>query len=272
YFVPVIIIIGLIGNTTSFVVFTSTHLRKLSSSVYLAALAVADNGFLLSVFIMWTVNIDFDLHSKPGWCQLFVFLTYFFSFLSVWYVVAFTVERFIAVCFPFKRNTVCTVTKARIIVSCMASVAFLFYNFALWTTTVTEPLEGHPECRPRAGSIKVVQVINNIDTVITLIIPMIIIIIIGRCPSTGSDASRASNVSNQITNMLLVVSSTFVVLNLPSHAFRVHHFITGLFNKALSPSQTYADCQVFFQYVYYLNFSINIFLYSLCGKNFRHAL
>ncbi|ELU17094.1 hypothetical protein CAPTEDRAFT_26883, partial [Capitella teleta] len=244
YFVPVIIFIGFIGNTTSFVVFTSTHLRKLSSSVYLAALAVADNGFLLSVFIMWSVHIDWNLHSKPGWCQLFVFLTYFFSFLSVWYVVAFTVERFIAVCFPFKRNVICTVNKARIVVSAIAAAAFLFYNFALWTTTVTVTSEGHSECRPRAGTIKILQVINNIDTVITLIIPMVIIVvlnvrighrmksmrgqmkqILGRCPSTGSDASRAGNVSTQITNMLLVVSSTFLVINLPSHAFRVHHFL-----------------------------------------------
>ena len=49
YFTPVIIIVGLLGNITSFFVFVTTSLRHLSSSVYLAALALADSGFLFQV-------------------------------------------------------------------------------------------------------------------------------------------------------------------------------------------------------------------------------
>jgi hypothetical protein len=88
----------------------------------------------------------------------------------------------------------------------------------------------------------------------------------------ASSSSNESLASRQITQMLLVVSTTFLVLNLPSHAFRVHHFVVGLLHKQFSPSQTYADCQMIFQYVYYLNFATNFFLYSLCGRNFRRAL
>ena len=50
YLLPLISIIGFIGNVLSFVVFTTTYLRRLSSSVYLAALAVADTIFLLVLF------------------------------------------------------------------------------------------------------------------------------------------------------------------------------------------------------------------------------
>ena len=49
YFTPIIIFVGLIGNITSFFVFVTTSLRHLSSSVYLAALALADSGFLFQV-------------------------------------------------------------------------------------------------------------------------------------------------------------------------------------------------------------------------------
>ncbi|KAG8326321.1 G-protein coupled receptor activity protein [Homalodisca vitripennis] len=39
------------------------------------------------------------------------------SFLSVWFVVAFTVERFIAVRYPLKRPSMCTVTRAKMVLS-----------------------------------------------------------------------------------------------------------------------------------------------------------
>ena len=49
YLTPIIIFVGLIGNIISFFVFLTTSLRHLSSSVYLAALALADSGFLFQV-------------------------------------------------------------------------------------------------------------------------------------------------------------------------------------------------------------------------------
>ena len=49
YLTPIIIFVGLIGNITSFFVFVTTSLRHLSSSVYLAALALTDSGFLFQV-------------------------------------------------------------------------------------------------------------------------------------------------------------------------------------------------------------------------------
>ena len=50
YLLPLISVVGCIGNVLSFLVFTTTYLRRLSSSVYLAALAVADTVFLLVLF------------------------------------------------------------------------------------------------------------------------------------------------------------------------------------------------------------------------------
>jgi Co/Zn/Cd efflux system component len=49
YFMPVIILIGLIGNTASFTVFVGTHLKHQSSSIYLAFLNMVDNMFLISL-------------------------------------------------------------------------------------------------------------------------------------------------------------------------------------------------------------------------------
>jgi len=53
YLLPLISIIGCVGNVLSFLVFTTTYLRRLSSSVYLAALAVVDTIFLLVLLFNW---------------------------------------------------------------------------------------------------------------------------------------------------------------------------------------------------------------------------
>ena len=39
------------GNTVSLVVFLTTYLNRLSHSIYMAALAISDSGFLIGSFI-----------------------------------------------------------------------------------------------------------------------------------------------------------------------------------------------------------------------------
>lgn len=84
YLTPVIIAVGLFGNLLSFFVFVCTHVKRLSSSVYLAALAVADTGFLVQLFVVWLGYVRVFLFHQQVWCQAFVYLTYVCSFLSVW--------------------------------------------------------------------------------------------------------------------------------------------------------------------------------------------
>ncbi len=53
YVTPVVIFIGVLGNSLSFVVFVGTHLSRQSSSIYLAVLAAVDNVFLLTLLFVW---------------------------------------------------------------------------------------------------------------------------------------------------------------------------------------------------------------------------
>ncbi len=77
---------------------------------------------------------------------------------------------------------------------------------------------------------------------------------------------------NRITKMLLVVSTMFLLLNLPAHSIRIYFFVMAFVNPYYQPPRFLISLQKLFTYLYYVNFSINFFLYSLCGHNFRTYL
>ena len=132
---PVIIIVGLIGNLISLRVFLSPTVCKLSASLYLAALSVSDSLVLVSyVWLDWLNNglprwppahHRLAWINAPGVCRSFLYAAYTFRFASVWLVVAFTVERYIAVCRPLQRRAICTRTIARRTIAAVAVTAAL---------------------------------------------------------------------------------------------------------------------------------------------------
>lgn len=123
YYTPVITFTGAIGNLFSVLVFFRTKLKKLSSSYYLSALCISDTGFLIINFVSWLYIIDIDIYNYNIFCQLFTFLSSFCSALSVWFVVSFTIERFIAVDIPLKRQTMCTIKRAKSILIGLIAVS-----------------------------------------------------------------------------------------------------------------------------------------------------
>uniref|UniRef100_A0A1B0BX38 G-protein coupled receptors family 1 profile domain-containing protein n=1 Tax=Glossina palpalis gambiensis TaxID=67801 RepID=A0A1B0BX38_9MUSC len=60
--------------------------------------------------------------------------SYLASFCSSWFVVAFTVERFIAVMYPLKRQTMCTVRRAKIVLSGI-SVLGILHCIPFWISS-----------------------------------------------------------------------------------------------------------------------------------------
>lgn len=174
YILPVIIAIGFIGNVISFLVFRFTALKKISTSVYLAALAFSDTGFLLCVWIVWFDNMDMHFFHTNGVCQIVVYLTFVFSFTSVWFVNAFTMEMYISVFHPSKASKVCRPLYARIVVICISTFAGIFYAFSLWTASVVT-FDGDQKCLFRQNA-QTTMILSILDTFLTLLIPFLMII------------------------------------------------------------------------------------------------
>jgi len=71
--------------------------------------------------------------------------------------------------------------------------------------------------------------------------------------------------------MLLLVSTVFLLLNIPSHVVRVYVFFRSTVDPAYVPARLLVLVQKITQHLFYVNFATNFLLYSVSGKTFRRA-
>ncbi|XP_062619731.1 probable G-protein coupled receptor 139 [Saccostrea cucullata] len=291
--IPIIVFVGVFGNFVSMSVFASNYLRRSSSSTFLVALALTDNVFLICLFFTWLDGSVDNILTSVRICQVISYLTYVSSFLSVWFVVGFTSERYIAICHPLRSKLFCTHVRERIAVLIFIIFSVVLYNFASWTTDVYTS-EKFTRCTYKLQYIKFLNIITWLDTVCTMMIPFTLIFYMNMrvaCTAAKFQEKRkacllprdAKHVKHRalrskqqmrVTRTLLLVSTTFLVLNLPSHVFK----LSTLISAHLHPSNAYNISmaqyliQEISQLLYYTSFSMNFFLYALYGKHFQRSL
>lgn len=113
---PCISVLGTAGNMLAVIVFLRTPtLCKQTSSYYLTALCMSDTVVLLLFALGYLSSNNYiDFYHRSVACELTNYLSGVFSCFSVWLVVAFTAERYIAVWHPLRRPTWCTAKRAKI--------------------------------------------------------------------------------------------------------------------------------------------------------------
>lgn len=351
---PVIVVVGVVGNSLSLSVFSLTHLKRLSSSLYLSALSVADIVFLLALLVVWLERVNITLFSRNGWCQTVLYSARVSGFLAVWNVVSFTGERYVTVYHPLRKDALCTKRRARSVVACLVLFALSFYAFTAWTYEVVRFDGVKPFCAPLPQYQYLITVMTSLDTILASFAPSLLIVILNvriirkirryqtqaydpKSPSAAEDALRmraivhtsvsasgsmhikfssnsnkkpqkipthrttavpgtvpASNVAASVASssdrvrrlvrgqtqyrtarMLLILSSVTVLLNLPNHVFRLQSFFWDLIGSRgpRGPhTQRKFKWQELFEILYFLNFAVNFFIYSACGRQFRTGL
>ncbi|KER33317.1 7 transmembrane receptor [Opisthorchis viverrini] len=130
--------IGLFGNTLSFAIWVTKHQRRKSTSaIYLSALALAD-----LILILTLVNYHVERYwglpgvtSVNGLCQIYQCLTLFAQYYSTTLVFGFTLERYLAVCYPFRRHKLCSPQRAvlAIVILLLICAVPMLFQTVLWT-------------------------------------------------------------------------------------------------------------------------------------------
>ena len=96
----VMILIGTISNSLSFVVFTRPKLKKSSTFFYLSCLCIIDlltlYTFCINFIFLYQFQIDIQLLNAVT-CRVYSFLIYFLPQFSAWTVVAVSFDRVISI-------------------------------------------------------------------------------------------------------------------------------------------------------------------------------
>ncbi|VDN14640.1 unnamed protein product, partial [Dibothriocephalus latus] len=148
-----ILCFGLFGNVLTVLVLRSRKLRQSSSCFYLTMLAITDILYLLTSLLASIVNYIFlfplELRQKSAvLCVITPFLHYTLAYISVWLLVAVTVERAIWVVLPFSARRICTDLTAKITVTCFILGFTLTDSHFFFTMKYHEVAPGSFACIP----------------------------------------------------------------------------------------------------------------------------
>ena len=108
----VVCVLGLVGNTLSFVVYQADGSSPMAS-LLLQALALADNTFLLLWFVHYSVR-EYVIAAGLDMWYMTVLRAYTFPILymaqmqTIWLTVVIAMNRYFAVCMPYQASTLCT--------------------------------------------------------------------------------------------------------------------------------------------------------------------
>ncbi|KAK3786641.1 hypothetical protein RRG08_027598 [Elysia crispata] len=274
-----VLLVGVPGNILSFIIWMQKRMRH-SSGYYLAALAMNDLIFLVMVMV-FEVHVIWNsanLLSYPVVCQLFPVIYLAMQSLSPCLVLAFTTERYISICHPFKRDTFCTIRRAKIVVACLATGCFMLsaVNAYFFYMTLTEA--GAPDCDTRPSVLKNGRFsIFNVYKMVTdalsyLLVPLAILVLnvlviremrrLSRFePTQGTTTQRTGST----TVMLLTVSFYQIITTLPISVVYSMMFDFGnspIFNLIFTIIKEYGVT----------HYAFNFIIYVITGRMFRQEL
>lgn len=289
--------VGLFGNVLSAVIWLQRRMRRHNSSaIYVAALSVNCVLFLV-VHSFNALKFQFDVHlySMPVICQVFNVLYFLPQHLSPLLVLAFTVDRYIVVCHPLRRQIYCRQSRALKVTAGLVAGSSLVASFYAYIYTYDGTLG---QCRARETTTTINVYVWTTEMTYNLVAPLTTIVLnvlvirsllasrsarheqlmCRTVPQKGDTTSKTAT-----TLMLLTVSFFYVATTLPMTVVYVVHpgFQPG--DDHMTDQQVLADVtwtrylnyrQVEFV-VYGLSlshFACNFFIFIPTGRQFRRAL
>ena len=287
YVLPMVILLGTIGNVFTFVVLVRKRMRNTSVNVYLLLLSCADTGALyFSGFKTWLRLItNFELlHTSNAGCKCLMFVFLVSLHMSAWLVVAISADRFTAVWFPLRSLTVCNVRRAQI-VSIIGFIIISMYNaHVFWTMHLLLKRNGHYSCSPLPTDRFMMDYYPWIKLTTYSCLPFVLVLILNVCicikiiPGFRQKSMRAGGESQavhttahkdgKVTTMLVIVSLSWLILTGP---FTLWSFVATQTRDPEEKAKDFLAKTICFLLMY-VNHGINFYLYCVTGKKFRKEL
>ena len=277
---PIVIVIGLTGNTLTLIVLS--HKKMLTSTnVFLTSLAVSDIIKLLNDALYFLVSILLRRHPLAGnrmMGYMYPFSHYIFNqavCVSAWLTVSVAVERYISVCHATKALVVCNVHRARIIsalvffvMSLVAVPSAFRYTSVTYLDTETNITMYRITLSSLGRNESFMTVYTWIQNLLRSIIPLFVLITLNSLIIHALRIERIKGKKmtsrNRITLTLIVVVVVFIICILPD-AIMSTFFGFGYVDE----SDLVKGIREFTDALLSINSAVNFMIYCLCSKGFR---
>ena len=283
-------VVGILCNGLSLMVFLSTSLRRSSYGHYLSALAISDSVMLATEFVRWISDSRFSYHwlsSSTFACKFVYHLRYSSQIFSTILTTTITIERFFVVAYPLKSASLAKTKIADKVIFCEGVICILLGLYGSILFELISITGGpHGMCLPDPTTNRAAiygycnLVLTKIlgEVVCTILVFVFTILLIrelmrskrireNTLQSGGGDKASSGNMEAQLTAMLLTLAVAFVVLRVP---YTVCWYL-GHYGPWRDSKPVFEATQI--TYVFSTaNFTINFFLYSFSGSNFRKHL
>ena len=264
----VITIVGVTGNVMVALVMLRPRLHRLSSSVYLLLLAVADSACLLlnpSLQDWMQKDTGSSLYSVPWLCRIYLWLRLSVPFVSSWLIVLVTMERVVVVSRPLYAKVWCTRKTAWRI--SMGLFLFMFLG-----NIYVFPLGKSDCCKLDAATLNIMTTVamatfSGIPFVFILVSNAVIVTQLSRQRRRMLNELKVNHQKQrealQLTTMLVTNSCAFILLTFPYNTVLLYKQLGG------KPAPW---CMIMAKYLIFVNHACNFFLYTMSGSLYRHEL
>ena len=274
YYLYVFVAIGLPGNCAAIATFITMRKRN-SSHVLLISLSVTDSILLVFKCIFAYLPV-YGVTFSDIFCQCFLFLGTLLWHLPNILLILLTTTKCIAIWFPMKVNILLQ-TRKQICGICISFLVLFILNFPMIFETKSLIQSLYP-CGFVTSNVVTVYW-NWVNAVLFAFVPITILIVenivlvIGvrkaetvRMVLAGTHNFIGQNI--QVTVMVIVVCSVFIMLSLPSCAFFVYREYWDYMSDPLETAKYFLVYQIVFM-LSDTNHVINFYLYVVSGTKFR---
>ena len=283
--------LGLVANGLSLAVLTRGCMRS-STYTYLASLAVSDSLVLIFTVLL-VINDVLKEHVNSGTISL-VYTSYFpivhptaivFQVTSIWLTLAFTVDRYIMICHPFRAENMCRLSRARKVVALLYVAGCIFcipkfleyrshkveipmpnsteviYYYAIQMTEIAE----NSVFREVVHSWMYLVFVCGVPFFTLVILNAILIHAVSLSRLKGRELNAQERHRNDTTVMLIGVVILFLICQGPALVSRM----TFAFTPSRARARGIITLNEVANFLVILNSAINIVPYYFFGKKFR---
>ncbi|XP_052768148.1 FMRFamide receptor-like [Mya arenaria] len=281
--VPIIGVIGFIGNILTIVVLFRREMK--STTVYfLRTLVVTDTGIIvgcilgLSIISITQLNPDMWRFTDVVYPHIYTPINYIvmtLQFINVWVTVAVSVERYIAICHPFRAVKFCNKKNAFLVIGIISCVA-IFYNIPRCFATMVTPCDAWHQCfsiiTTTFGKSEFYEKYYTVYFYLMLIyiVPLVLLGILNtllilelmRMRKRRTVGNIQENSETNMSIVLILIVVVFILCQTPGLVAQFWFLGESVLLQWLCVSNT----------LFAFNSSVNFLIYTAVGRKFRKVL